>query len=144
MSPMASSVEDLKQQYQDWQNRIGAAQYIVGNLSSDPGTALKTLRVVKAQLEAIGPGINSQIQAVRALGRAASDRATYRPGLGGALLGASYRQSQEGAAARQKDQIETAEDALVTSLVRMRADVDAMLARLDLATLEAERKLAQC
>jgi hypothetical protein len=113
-------------------------------LSSDPGTALKTLRVVKAQLEVIGPGINSQIQAVRALGRAASDRATYRPGLGGVLLGASYRQFQERAAARQKDQIETAEDALVTSLVRMRADVDAMLARLDLAILEAERKLAQC
>ena len=124
----------------NWRKQLDEARALMDNLSSDPKLAAKEVRVAKAQLQAMKTGVNNHIKRARAHYQELAEKATYRPGMGGALLGASYRRAKLSAGAEEKARLQKQRNDALEPLVRLTGSIDEMQSRMDLVILELEKR----
>jgi hypothetical protein len=143
MSPAINYREECQRQFQEIQGRIEAARNISMSISrDDPQMAIKQLRVAKTQLAAARSSMTSIMRTVRAQTSAAAERVSYKPGFLDALRGTSHLRSKQREVAKHKARIERMDDQMLAQFRNLCSDVDSMMAQLDLAILELQKRLA--
>ncbi|MBM3188401.1 MAG: hypothetical protein FJZ90_06730 [Chloroflexi bacterium] len=108
------------------------------DLEEDPKVAIKQIRLVQTQLRAVKKQVIAAEQQVRQAYSQAISESTYRPGLGGALLGAKYRGAARRAGAHQKDSLRANRDKALAPWEEAKQRIDKLLLQLDMAKTKAQ------
>lgn len=98
----------------------------------DPKASLKQLRLIQTQLRMLKKEVVANAKAVSQEYREAVTGQTYRPGLGGALLGAGYRGARRRNAAATKAKLAKSRAQDLAPYERVKEIIDKMLLSLDL------------
>jgi hypothetical protein len=100
------------------------------SLSDDPKQAINQIRAAEKQLRVMKSQVTAAVKDVNATYRTAIAESTYRPGIGGVLLGSRYRSASRSAGARKKDDLRARRDKVLAPYEEVRNLVDCILSEL--------------
>jgi len=108
----------------------GSKVEIQASFNDDPKVAVTQIRALEVQLRAMKGQAVAEEKVVRAQYQSAAEGTTYKPGVGGALLGAKYRSSMRKQAASARKRLTMQKNAATIPYEEVKVLIDQILASL--------------
>ena len=106
--------------------------------NDDPKIAIKEIRLMQKQLRILKKELNLAIKEISTAYRSAISDTTYKPGLGGAILGPKWRRVSRQVGAATKRQLRDERDRKLAPYRQTKDIIDQALSEMDMAKLRLE------